>query len=816
MTRAIRRSIAIYPGQGDQTKEMKRMRRILAVMALAATSLAITVDTFVSSVHAVPTGFSDVTVAGSAANPLASPTAITPMPDGRALILEKGGAVRVLLSSGTLSAADALTLSVCTDSEEGLLGAAIDPNFAANGFVYLFYTRNAGNCASSTGRFNRVSRFTMTNNTISLASELPLLDNMNIPAGNHNGGDLHIGGDGDLYVSVGDGGANPRGTGDTAAEDLSLLNGKILRITLAGGVPADNPFVGQVGAVSCAMAGITTPTSAKCTEIYDYGLRNPFRFAFDPNTGNSQFFINDVGETTWEEVDQGGKGLNYGWNNREGFCNTGSTTACPPTPAGFTDPLTAYPHSIGCNFVTAGVFVPNGAWPPQYDDSYLFADGGCGKMWQRTPSGSVDYASPFALTTGTIVDMAFVTQDGVPTLMYVTNSTSQIHKIVFTRSSSASDLVSLSPARLADTRPGETTVDGLFQGGGQLAGGSTLALTVTGRGGVSADAAAVSLNVTATNSAGFGFVTVFPCGAAQPTSSNLNYTTGTIVPNAVISKVGAGGKVCLFVNVATDLVVDVGGYFPPGTSLASINPARVLDTRPGFPTADGLQQGGGLRGAGSFTELPIAGRLGIPANAAAVVLNVTVTEPAAAGYVTVYPCGGNPPLASNINVVQGSTVANMVVAKIGAGGSVCIFTQSASQLIADVDGYFSGPTTYIPLLPARLLETRDGLTTVDGLSMGVGIRPRGTTTTLQVAGRGGVAVGASTVSMSITVTNPVGAGFVTVYPCGGPVPLASNVNYGAGQTVANATIVKLAPDGTVCLFNSEATDLVADVNGYLI
>jgi hypothetical protein len=157
----------------------------------------------------------------------------------------------------------------------------------------------------------------------------------------------------------------------------------------------------------------------------------------------------------------------------------------------------------------------------------------------------------------------------------------------------------------------------------------------------------------------------------------------------------------------------------------------------------------------------------------------------------------------------------MVVAKIGTGGKVCIFTQSPAQLVADVDGYLPGMTTYTPLLPARLLETRPGLTTVDGQAMGVGIRPRGTVTTLQVTGRGGVAAGASTVSLSVTVTNPVGAGFVTVYPCG-IIPLASNLNYVAGQTVANATIAKLGPGGRVCLFNSEATDLVVDVSGYLI
>ncbi|HTA06248.1 MAG TPA: PQQ-dependent sugar dehydrogenase [Solirubrobacteraceae bacterium] len=379
---------------------------------------------------ASPVGLLDTKLPVPTSDPLSSPTAITPILDsGRALVLEKGGAVRVLQADGTMLATDALTLDVCTDSEQGLLGAAVDPGFAVNGFVYLYYSRDAGNCASSTGRFNRVSRFTMTGDTINPASEVVLLDNMNIPAGNHNGGDLHIGNDGDLYVSVGDGGTNPRGSGPSAAQDLSLLNGKILRITTSGGVPADNPFVGTPNATSCATLGIGAPTSAKCAEIYDYGLRNPYRFAFDPNTSATRFFINDVGQDTWEEVDEGGSGLDYGWDSREGFCDEGSSTVCPPTPAGFTDPLTAYNHSTGCTFITAGAFIPNGIWATTYDGGYLFADGGCGKIFLRRSDGSVDYASPFAQTSGVISDMAFITQEGQTALYYVTNEAGELHKI---------------------------------------------------------------------------------------------------------------------------------------------------------------------------------------------------------------------------------------------------------------------------------------------------------------------------------------------------------------------------------------------------
>jgi glucose/arabinose dehydrogenase len=395
----------------------------LMVVAFAAVGPA-------QSASAAPAGLTDTTLPASVSNPLSSPTAIVPILDsGRALVLEKGGAVRVLQADGTLLSSDALTLSVCTDSEEGLLGAAVDPGFASNGFVYLYYTRNAGNCASSNGRFNRVSRFTMTGDTIEPASELVLLDNMNIPAGNHNGGDLHIGNDGDLYVTVGDGGTNPRGSGPSAAQDLSLLNGKILRITTSGAVPPDNPLVGAPEAISCATAGISAPTTAKCAQIYDYGLRNPFRFAFDPNTSATRFYINDVGQSTWEEVDAGGSGLNYGWDSREGFCDTGSSTVCPPTPIGFTDPLTVYNHSSGCSFITAGAFIPNGIWAPAYDGGYLLADGGCGKIFLMTRAGVVDYGAPFAQTSGLITDMTFLSQQGQTALYYVTNATGQIHRI---------------------------------------------------------------------------------------------------------------------------------------------------------------------------------------------------------------------------------------------------------------------------------------------------------------------------------------------------------------------------------------------------
>ncbi len=190
-----------------------------------------------------------------------------------------------------------LSARVCATSERGLLGVAVDPTFADNGFIYLYYTFNrSGACV------NRVSRFTLSGgNTAS--GETVLIDNIPSPAGNHNGGDLHFGKDGYLYVSVGDGGSTA-----ALARDQSSLLGKILRITGDGGVPGSNPFAGAAGARRCGDPAGVPPGTGPCREIFAPGLRNPFRFAFDPNASGTRFYINDVGAGTWEEIDSGRAG----------------------------------------------------------------------------------------------------------------------------------------------------------------------------------------------------------------------------------------------------------------------------------------------------------------------------------------------------------------------------------------------------------------------------------------------------------------------------------------------------------------------------
>ncbi len=366
----------------------------------------------------------------------------------------------------------------------------------------------------------------------------------------------------------------------------------------------------------------------------------------------------------------------------------------------------------------------------------------------------------------------------------------------------AGGLEPLVPARVLDTREGNGAPKARVGAGG------VVELQVAGRGGVPAvGAGAVVLNVTAVAATASSFVTVWPKGAARPLASNLNVGPGDTVPNLVVVKLGAGGKVSLF-NVfgEMDLIADVAGWFPEGEGLEPLVPARVLDTREGNGAPKARV------GAGGVVELQVAGRGGVPAvGAGAVVLNVTAVAATASSFVTVWPKGAARPLASNLNVGPGDTVPNLVVVKLGAGGKVSLFNAFGEMdLIADVAGWFPEGEGLEPLVPARVLDTREG----NGAPKArVGA---GGVVELQVAGRGGVpAVGAGAVVLNVTAVAATASSFVTVWPKGAARPLASNLNVGPGDTVPNLVVVKLGAGGKVSLFNAFGEmDLIADVAGW--
>ena len=186
-----------------------------------------------------------------------------------------------------------------------------------------------------------------------------------------------------------------------------MLLGKILRITRDGAIPSSNPFRGS-SSVRCNVTGRGAPGQV-CQETFARGLRNPFRIAFDPNAGGTRFFINDVGQDVWEEIDLGEAGADYGWNTREGHCANDSTTDCGTPPGGLTNPIYDYVHSGGCAAITGGAFIPNGAWPAAYDNAYFFADYVCGSIFQLTEQVDGSFKrTPFATGLGNSSAVAMI------------------------------------------------------------------------------------------------------------------------------------------------------------------------------------------------------------------------------------------------------------------------------------------------------------------------------------------------------------------------------------------------------------------------
>jgi hypothetical protein len=423
----------------------------------------------------------------------------------------------------------------------------------------------------------------------------------------------------------------------------------------------------------------------------------------------------------------------------------------------------------------------------------VFSAPASGQFAAVTSSGAVGYLARYPPASGGLAQLQAVAGGG---------------------GGGAPAISALVPARLLDTRPGGSTADGAAQGGGAPGAGATIALQVAGRAGVPADAGAAVLNVTAADAQAPGYVTVYPCGAPQPNASSLNFAAGATIPNGVIAKIGDGGTVCLFTSEPTQLLVDVAGYFTAASPYRPLVPGRLLDTREGGATIDGAAQAGGIAAAGSVTPVQVTGRAGVPGDAAAAVLNVTVTDAAGDGYVTVFPCGAPQPNASNLNFAAGTTIPNNVIAKIGDGGTVCLFTSEPTHLVVDVAGYFAPSATYAALVPGRLVDTRPGGSTVDGSGQGAGPSAPGSVTEVQVSGRGGVPDGAAAAVLNVTVTGAQDAGYVTVFPCGAPQPNASSLNYAAGATIPNGVIAKLGDGGKVCLYTSAGTHLLADVAGY--
>jgi hypothetical protein len=378
--------------------------------------------------------------------------------------------------------------------------------------------------------------------------------------------------------------------------------------------------------------------------------------------------------------------------------------------------------------------------------------------------------------------------------------------------SSGGRYIPMAPVRILDTRYGVGAPVGI------LPAGTILNLTVAGRAGIPASGAtAVVLNVTITGPSADGYLIVWPAGGPAPLASNLNFVAGQTVANLVQVGVGAGGQVSIYTSTTLHVIADAEGWFNavpagPDGRFNPLVPGRLLDTRTGFGGSSTL-------GPTGILSLAILGRASVPTSGvSAVVLNLTVTNPTAFGYITAWPHGLTRPLASNLNFRPGQTVANRAMVALGQGGLIDLGNGLGSvDLVVDISGWFtdangSAGAIFFSVTPSRLMDTR---TIANPLLQG-GVRP------VQIAGRGGVpAMGGAgsptAIVANIAVTATSTAGYITAWPEGSGLPLASDLNWAAGATVPNLIVVALGSSGVVDFFNGwGSTDLIVDVVGYYV
>ena len=370
--------------------------------------------------------------------------------------------------------------------------------------------------------------------------------------------------------------------------------------------------------------------------------------------------------------------------------------------------------------------------------------------------------------------------------------------------SSALQFIPVTPCRIADTR-GAT---GAF-GGPELAERSTRTFDVPQSAcGIPSTAVAYSLNATVVPTGRLDYVTIWPAGQAQPFVSTLNSVDGRVKANAAITAAGSNGGVSVFSTDATQLILDIDGYFvPAGTSTSSLQffpvaPCRVADTR----NAAGPLGGPSLSG-GSTRSFPVqSSSCGIPSSAQAYSLNVTAVPQGSLGYLTAWPTGQAQPLVSTLNALTGADTANAAIVPAGSGGDVSIFVTDSSDLVLDVNGYFAPPATsglsLYTVTECRALDTREGAGAFDG--------------TLAVPVQDSICAppaAAQAYILNATVVPSGTLGYLTLWADGTAQPSVSTLNAVEGAITSNMAIVPNAM-GTIDAFSTDSTQLIFDLSGY--
>jgi hypothetical protein len=366
------------------------------------------------------------------------------------------------------------------------------------------------------------------------------------------------------------------------------------------------------------------------------------------------------------------------------------------------------------------------------------------------------------------------------------------------------DYVGIVPYRVLDTRVGPYPVTGCHA---PVRADRHIDVQIAGVPGLPATGVtAVAVNVTAVNPTAPTYLSVYPAPNGPTGTSNLNAGPGQVIPNLVIAKVGAGGKIGIY-NAAgdTDVIADIVGYYTntSASKLVPIVPERALDTRPTGPV-----------GPAGTIDVGFSGMQRVPSSGVtAVAINVTAVAPSAPTYLTVWPSGDARPVASNVNAGPGQVIPNLVMAKLGPNGKVSIFNLNGNtNVLVDVVGYYtSGAGSRLtPIVPERATDTRG--------ANGVSVNPIGPGGTLDVDLTHLARVpssGVKAVAVNVTAIFPSAPTYLTVWPTGDARPGTSNLNAGPGQVIPNLVIAKVGAGGKISIFNLNGnTDVAVDVVGY--
>ncbi len=790
---------------------------------------------------AVPSGFTDALVTS-----VGGPTALAFTPDGRLLITTQGGSLRIY-QNGALLGAAALTIpaaQICNASEQGLLGVAVDPAFSTNNYIYLFYTaEKPGRCV------NRVSRFTLpASNVINTATELVLVDEMPSPAGNHNAGDVQFGRDGYLYISIGDGGcdyANNSGCAGSndAARDQHVLTGKILRITSTGGIPPSNPFQGA-GTARCN-TGATTAGN-RCQETFAWGLRNPFRIAFDPNAAGTRFFINDVGQGSWEEIDLGQAGADYGWNCREGAHTNNTGGPCSPTPAGMVDPIYEYSHNTGCGSITGGAFVPNGFWPSAYDNGYLYSDYVCGRIFRLTPAAGGGYTSTdFAtgLGSSSAVHLTFGPFGTSQALYYTTYASGgQVRRISYNVPGTNN-----APTAVASANPtsGAVPLDVTFDGTGSSdpdAGNTLTYFWTFGDGTPETSTTSPTIVHRYTSAGAFtASLRVRDNNLAFSAPVTVQVSPGNTPPTPSISSPAAGalfrvGQSVTLTGSATDAQ---DGTLPASGLSWSVILHHDTHTHPFFGPAAGNNvmfttpaPEDLAAAANSYLEVRLTAtdsqglsstvtrdfnprKVDITFQTSPTGLRLTVNGTSLTGPQTVTSWDG---YTLNVDAPDQSSGGQAYLFSSWSDGGAAAHSIVTPASPATYTATFAPPTTTGPhnfhtVTLCRVVDTRNAAAPRGGPALA-----SNTARTFNVAGACGIPATAAAIAVNVTVVNPSRDGHIQIYPAGTTPPSASVLNFRAGRARANNAIVRLGSGGGItalgAMSGTGSVHLVIDVAGY--